>query len=132
MPKRKPEPSLTPLELEIMRVLWETGPADVQTVKANFKSRELAYTTVQTMLNILHRKGRVKRQLKERAYIYRPVLSREKAVTQAVTEMLDRFFGGSADSLVLNLVATRHLTPEKLRDLQNLLERPKEQDDGNR
>ena len=131
MPKRKPEPPLTPLELEIMSVLWETGPANVQTVQANFKSRDLAYTTVQTMLNILHRKGRVTRQLKERAYIYKPVLSRQKAVTQAVGEMLDRFFGGSADSLVLNLVETRHLTPQKLADIQKLLERPKEADRGN-
>jgi BlaI family transcriptional regulator, penicillinase repressor len=131
MPKRKPEPPLTPLELEIMSVLWETGPANVQTVQANFKSRELAYTTVQTMLNILHRKGRVTRQLKERAYIYKPVLSRQKAVTQAVGEMLDRFFGGSADSLVLNLVESRQLTPEKLAEIQKLLERPKEADHGN-
>jgi BlaI family transcriptional regulator, penicillinase repressor len=131
MPKRKPEPPLTPLELEIMNVLWETGPANVQTVQANFKSRELAYTTVQTMLNILHRKGRVTRQLKERAYIYKPVLSRQKAVTQAVGEMLDRFFGGSADGLVLNLVETRQLTPEKLAEIQKLLDRPKESRHGN-
>jgi predicted transcriptional regulator len=130
MPKRPPEPPLTPLELEIMSVLWETGPANVQTVQANFKSRQLAYTTVQTMLNILHRKGRVTRQLKERAYIYKPVLSRQKAVTQAVGEMLDRFFGGSADSLVLNLVETRQLTPEKLADIQKLLARPKEARNG--
>ena len=131
MPKRKPEPPLTPLELEIMSVLWETGPANVQTVQANLKARDLAYTTVQTMLNILHRKGRVKRQLKERAYIDMPALSREKAVTQAVGEMLDRFFGGSADSLILNLVETRHLTPEKLAEIQKLLERPKEGEDAN-
>jgi BlaI family penicillinase repressor len=48
--------SLTPTELEIISVLWETGPANVQTVQQRLK-RELAYTTVQTMLNILHRKG---------------------------------------------------------------------------
>jgi predicted transcriptional regulator len=133
MPKRKPEPPLTPLELEIMSVLWETGPANVQAVQASLKGRDrdLAYTTVQTMLNILHRKGRVKRQLKERAYVYRPVLSRQKAVTQAVSEMLDRFFGGSADSLVLNLVETRHLTAEKLAQIQKLLDRPKEEDHAN-
>ena len=89
--------------------------------------RELAYTTVQTMLNILHRKGKVRRQLKNRAYLYRPVLSRKKAVTQAVGDMLDRFFGGSADSLVLNLVETRHLTPEKLARIQKLLEPPREE-----
>lgn len=132
MPRRKnPEPPLTPLELEIMNVLWETGPANVQAVQAHMKGRELAYTTVQTMLNILHRKGKVKRQLQDRAYRYRPVFSRQKAVAQAVGDMLDRFFGGSADNLVLNLVETRHLTPEKLTQIQKLLERPREEPHAN-
>jgi predicted transcriptional regulator len=133
MPRRKnSDNSLTPLELEIMNVLWETGPAAVQTVQAKLKGRELAYTTVQTMLNVLHRKGRVKRQLKDRAYLYRPVLSRQKAVTQAVGDMLDRFFGGSADSLVLSLVETRHLTPEKLARIQKMVAENQEDRDGNR
>jgi BlaI family transcriptional regulator, penicillinase repressor len=128
LPRRKNSgPALTPLELEIMNVLWETGPANVQTVQGGIKGRELAYTTVQTMLNVLHRKGKVKRQLKDRAYVYRPVLSRQKAVAQAVGDMLDRFFGGSADSLVLNLVEARRLTPEKLAQLQKLVARPKEE-----
>ena len=132
MPRRKnSEPALTPLELEIMKVLWENGPANVQSVQANLKSRDFAYTTVQTMLNVLHRKGKVKRQLKDRAYIYRPLLSRQKAVTNAVGEMLDRFFGGSADGLVLNLVETRHLTPEKLARIQRMLARPEEENHGN-
>jgi predicted transcriptional regulator len=132
VPRRKnADPPLTPLELEIMSVLWETGPANVQTVQSRLKTRDLAYTTVQTMLNVLHRKGRVKRQLEDRAYMYRATLSRKKAVTQAVGEMLDRFFGGSADGLVLSLVETRHLTPEKLARLQKLLEESKEGKHGN-
>jgi len=132
LPRRKnSEPSLTPLELEIMNVLWETGPANVQTVQAHLKGRELAYTTVQTMLNVLHRKGRVKRQLKDRAYRYKPVYSRQSAVTQAVGDVLDRFFGGSADSLVLNLVKTQQLTPQKLAEIQKLLDGPREVKDGN-
>jgi predicted transcriptional regulator len=133
MPRRKNSDSaLTPLELEIMNVLWETGPAAVQTVQANLKARELAYTTVQTMLNVLHRKGRVKRQLKDRAYVYRPVLSRQKAVTQAVGDMLDRFFGGSADSLVLSLVEAKQLTPEKLARIQKMVAEGEEGNHGNR
>jgi BlaI family penicillinase repressor len=133
VPRQKnTDPSLTPLELEIMNVLWDTGPAGVQAVQSNLKSRELAYTTVQTMLNVLHRKGRVKRQLKDRAYVYRPVFSREKAVTQAVGDMLDRFFGGSADSLVMSLVETRHLTPAKLARIQKMLADAKEEKHGNR
>src|SRR6059058_6060273 len=121
---------LTPLELEIMNILWESGASNVQTVREQLE-RELAYTTVQTMLNILHRKGRVKRQLKDRAYVYRPVFSRQKAVAQAVGDMLDRFFGGSADSLVLNLVEARRLTPEKLAHIQELVARTKEEEHGN-
>src|ERR1041384_4127560 len=108
-----------------MNVLWETGAANVQTVQGQIKGRTLAYTTVQTMLNVLHRKGKVKRQLKDRAYVYRPVLSRQKAITHAVGDMLDRFFGGSADSLVLSLVETRKLTPEKLARIQKLLAQPR-------
>jgi BlaI family transcriptional regulator, penicillinase repressor len=134
--KKTTDQPLTPLELEIMNVLWETGPANVQTVQARLQGRTLAYTTVQTMLNVLDRKGKVKRQLKDRAYMYRPVFSRQKAVTQAVGDMLNRFFGGSADSLVMNLVETRHLTPEKLAQIQKLLEpstenTPQEEKNGN-
>src|SRR3954447_27010919 len=121
MPRRNPaEQSLTPLELEIMTVLWDTGPANVQTVQTRLTGRELAYTTVQTMLNILHRKKKVKRTLKDRAYVYRPVLSRQKAVTQAVGDMLNRFFGGSADGLVMSLIETKHLTAEKLATIQKI------------
>jgi predicted transcriptional regulator len=123
--------SLTPLELEIMNVLWETGPVGVQTVQSRLQGRDLAYTTVQTMLNVLHRKGRVKRRLKERAFLYTPLLSRQKAVTQAVGDMIERFFGGSADGLVMNLVETRNLTPERLAELQKLVEQPKEKSHGN-
>jgi BlaI family penicillinase repressor len=132
LPRRKnSDNALTPLELEIMNVLWETGPANVQTVQARIQGRDLAYTTVQTMLNVLHRKGKVKRRLKDRAYLYRPVLSRQNAVAQAVGDMLDRFFGGSADGLVLSLVETRKLTPEKLAQIQKLLEQPREDRHGN-
>ncbi len=122
MPRRKSsDRSLTQLELEIMTVLWETGAANVQSVQARLTTRNLAYTTVQTMLNVLERKGKVKRRLKDRAYFYQPIVSRANATSQAVGEMLDRFFGGSADSLVLNLVETRKLTPEKLTQIQKLL-----------
>jgi len=120
MPRTKAE-HLTPLELEIMHVLWEIGPANVQTVQHSLE-RDLAYTTVQTMLNILHRKGKVKRTLKDRAYFYKPVVSRSHVTRQHISDIVDRLFGGSAESLVMSLVETRHLTPEKLARLQKLLE----------
>lgn len=119
--QKKSDESLTPLELEIMNVLWRTGAANVQTVQAGLEGRSLAYTTVQTMLNVLHRKGKVKRKLKDRAYFYQPVLSQQRAAGQAIVEILDRFFDGSADRLVLNLLESQKLTKEKLAALQNLI-----------
>lgn len=112
MPRKQNE-QLTPLELEIMKVLWETGPANVQTVQQGLE-RELAYTTVQTMLNVLHRKDKVTRELKEKAYFYRPAVSRSQVMKQTVGDLVDRMFGGSAESLVMSLLETRRITPETL------------------
>lgn len=122
---------LTPLELEIMHVLWETGPANVQTVQQKLK-RELAYTTVQTMLNILHKKGKAKRTLKDRAYFYKPLVSRKQVISKHVGDIVDRLFGGSAESLVMSLVETKHLTPAKLARLQKLVEKAEEELDENK
>src|SRR5437773_9825230 len=118
---------LTPLELEIMNILWETGAANVHAVQQQLE-RELAYTTVQTMLNILHRKGKVKRTLKDRAYFYKPAVSRSQVVAQHMSDIVDRLFGGSAESLVMSLVETKHLTPRKLARLQELLEETREEE----
>jgi BlaI family transcriptional regulator, penicillinase repressor len=114
---------LTPLELQIMNVLWDYGPANVQSVQEKLAgSPKLAYTTVQTMLNVLHRKGRVRRRLRGRAYDYAPVLTREKAASSAIGDMIDRLFGGSIDGLLLSLVRNRQLDPKKIRELGGLIE----------
>ena len=129
MTRRKTE-HLTRLELEIMNVLWETGAANVQTVQQRL-ARDLAYTTVQTMLNILHRKGKVKRTLRDRAYFYKPSVTRSQVVSQTVSDMVERLFGGSAESLVMSLVETKHLTAERLARLNQLLEEFREEGDDN-
>ena len=120
---------LTPLELEIMKVLWDAGPSTVQAVQERLPGEPgLAYTTVQTMLNILHRKGKATRTLKGRAYEYRATVSRHKAAGQTIRDVIDRLFGGSAESLVMSLVDSRQLTPEKLAELTRLVQqsqRPK-------
>jgi BlaI family penicillinase repressor len=124
---RKTADPLTPLELEIMKVLWEVGPAAVQAVQERLApERKLAYNTVQTMLNVLHRKGKVRRELQGRAYVYEPVVSRAQAAGQAVGDLVSRMFGGSAESLVLSLVEARHLTPEKLAELSALVDKSEE------
>ena len=122
---RKPSEQLTPVELDIMQVLWEIGPATVNAVQQRLP-REPAYTTVQTMLNVLHRKGKVRRTLKDRAYVYKPVVSRRQIVSQAIGDIVDRLFGGSPEDLVMGMVETKHLTPERLEKLKGLLESHRE------
>ena len=122
-PAKQTAEQLTPLELEIMKVLWETGPASVQTVQEKLPAeRPLAYNTVQTMLNVLMRKGKVRRELQARAFLYEPAISRVQAAKQAVGDLVQRMFDGSPESLVLSLVETRQLTPEKLARLTEMLE----------
>ena len=120
MPRQKSE-RLTPLELEIMKALWEGNPVNVQTVQRRLK-RELAYTTVQTILTVLHRKGKVTRRLKDKAYFYRPVVSRRDVIGKAFGDLIDGMFGGSAERLVLGLLETRHLTREKLSRINLILD----------
>jgi BlaI family penicillinase repressor len=125
--RRRPRnPQLTPLELEIMKVLWEAGPATVQGVQERLPGQpRLAYTTVQTMLNVLHRKGKVTRTRRNRAYQYRATVSRRKAAGLAIRDVVDRLFGGSPESLVMSLVESRQLTPERLARLTRLIEQAK-------
>ena len=136
MERKNPTRPLTPLELEIMKVLWDSGPATVQSVQEKLPGApKLAYTTVQTMLNVLHRKGKVKRTLKGRAYEYAPLFSREMAVRTTLRDIITRLFGGSAESLVMSLVASRDLKPEKLAELSRMVEQSeggaKEEHHGN-
>lgn len=120
--RKKGTHALTPLELLIMKVLWREGPSNVLAVQKNLSSdTDLAYTTVQTMLNVLHRKGRVRRKLKGRAYEYRAVVSKEKAVGQAVRDLVERMFGGSSEELVMSLIKDRQIDPERIAYLTKML-----------
>ncbi len=130
---RKPNPNLTPAELELMTVLWERGPSTVQTVVDRLPAhRDLAYTTVQTVLNTLHRKGKVKRVLRNRAFYYEAALSQKRAAAQAVRELVRSVFGGSPEQLVLAMLETKQLTAEKLQDLQRVVEAAEETAKGKR
>lgn len=121
--RKKGSHSLTPLELQIMTVLWREGPSGVQQVQTSLpEGMDLAYTTVQTMLNVLHRKGRVRRRLKGRAFAYRAVESKEAFLKEAWHDLVDRVFGGSSEELVMSLIKTRQLDPAKIAELNRRLE----------
>lgn len=113
----------TEAELELMNILWESGPATVQEVVRRLPSgRPLAYTTVQTVLNVLHRKGSVRRKLRDRAYHYEASVSRFDAASTALHDLVHKLFDGSAEELVLAMVKSRQLSPQKLSELRRLVE----------
>jgi predicted transcriptional regulator len=113
--------TLTRLEAEIMQVLWDRdasqsaggGGLTVAEVQKGLKA-ELAYTTVQTMLNVLWRKKKVKRLQEDRAYRYEAVVSRERARGSAVHDLVSRMFGGSSEALLMSLLDTKQISAEEL------------------
>lgn len=104
---------LTPLEMQMMQVLWRDGPCNVQHVQERVPG-ELAYTTVQTVLNTLHQKGKVQRKLQGRAFEYQAAVAREAVLRSAVHDFVERVFGGSSEELVMSLIQTRQLDTKKI------------------
>ena len=116
----KAKQALTRLELEIMQVLWEAGPSTVNDVRPRLKA-QLAYTTVQTMLNVLLRKGKVKRAQEGRAFRYKAAVNRKRATGSAVEDLVRRMFGGSPEALLMTMVESRQIGPKELERLSEMV-----------
>ncbi len=109
-------------ELDIMQVLWENGKVTVTEVHQSLlgKREDIAYTTVQTMLNRLEAKGLVTRDDSDRAHLYRAVLKEPAAVSGAIKKLTERFFSGSVEALATRLVE-KDLSSEQLDHIQELI-----------
>jgi predicted transcriptional regulator len=116
MGKTAKKVGLTRLELRIMQVIWRRGRCTVTEVQGELEP-PLAYTTVQTMLNILERKGKLRRELEGRAYIYSAAITETKALGQGVRDLIDRMFGGSSEELVMSLLRNGEIDASKLTEL---------------
>ena len=102
---RHPSPMLTEAELRLMRVLWEKGDASVGEVVDGLDEHEKpAYNTVLTTLSILERKGQVEHRKEGRAFVFHAVVDRSHARHSALKYLVNRFFDGAADLLVLNIL----------------------------
>jgi predicted transcriptional regulator len=119
MAEREAE-TLTKLELQIMQAIWSLGASTVADVQSALE-QELAYTTVQTMLNILERKGKLRRKLQGRAYVYAATVSEDKASGHALRDLVNRVFGGSSEELVMSLVKSRQLDAKTLAEISKRL-----------
>lgn len=116
-------PRPTDAELAILRVLWDRGPSTVRQVYEVLSAeRELAYTTVLKMLQIMDDKGLVQRDGSERTHVFRARQTRSETQRNLVGDLLDKAFGGSAKGLVLQALATRRASREELEEIRRLIE----------
>lgn len=116
--------TLTGQELEIMKVIWRLGGVTVRDVYDDLRDRRtIAYTTVQTMMNILEAKGHLKKQPGDKAQVYAPTRPQQQVVRSMVREFVDRVFDGSARPLLVHLLKEKGLSDRERRELQRLLEK---------
>ena len=98
-----------------MKVVWSRGHTTVRDVyEALLEERKIAYTTVMTMMNVLERKGHLRKKAGGRSFLYRPTRPQRQVVGSMVREFVQRVFGGSAAPLLAHLVDEERLTVEEL------------------
>ncbi|MSR60265.1 MAG: BlaI/MecI/CopY family transcriptional regulator [Planctomycetaceae bacterium] len=126
------KPQLASLQLAIMRTLWQKGEATVADVRETLESegRELAYTTVATMLAKMERKGQVAHRAEGKAFIYRPVLGQEQVSRSMVTDLAERLFSGDVTLMVSHLLDGCEISAAELTRLKALI-RKKELEERN-
>jgi predicted transcriptional regulator len=114
--------TLTGQELEIMKIVWQLGAATVRNVyEALRQRRQIAYTTVMTMMNVLEGKKYLKKRPQGRAYVYQPTKPQSQVLTGMVREFIDRVFDGSAQPLLVHLVKDRRLSEKDLLQIKRLI-----------
>ena len=123
-PKAK---ELTERELEVMHVFWEHGQQTATQVRENLaqQDRNLAYTTVATLVRILYEKGFLEQVNDQRPYQFRPRRTFEDVSRSLVGDLLERVFSGSREELLMRLFDKRKLTRHERAVLEELLQEPK-------
>lgn len=114
----------TELELEILKILWTDGPSTVRHVRdALSETRDLAYTSVMTMMGIMTDKGYLRRAKKGGGYVYRPKIDRERTMSDMLGDTVSRVFDGSAKAAVLHLIESGEIDEDELKELHRLIEK---------
>lgn len=121
---RPPSRYPTDLELEILKILWQRGPSTVRQVRDTLaEERDLAYTSVMTIMTIMADKGYVRRRKAKGSYVYRPVLEQHSAARAMLSDVVNRVFDGSAAAAAVHLLESADIDSDELHELQQLLER---------
>ena len=126
---RKPTAS----ELEILHVLWSKGPSTVRHVlDALNEKKDMGYTGVLKLLQIMTAKGTVRRDETQRAHVYEACRPAEQTKRQLATDMLQRVFEGSASQLMMHALAGHRASREEIDELRRVLDAYKGDEDGKR
>jgi BlaI family transcriptional regulator, penicillinase repressor len=122
MVKKREIPRPTEGELELLGILWERGPATVRELfeEVNLK-RDVVYTGVLKLLQIMTEKGLVERDERERAHVYRPAVSQADTEVRFLRELSERFFAGSAAQLALRALEMEKASDAELDAIRNLI-----------
>jgi BlaI family penicillinase repressor len=118
-----PEIQPTDRELEALKVLWDRGEATVRDIcdALNAGGEELAYTTVLSLLQVMEQKGLVIHRSLGKAYVYLPVIEREKTLRQLATGFLDRVFDGALDEYLVAALGKRKISMNEIEQLEQML-----------
>lgn len=118
---------LTDAELELMTILWKLGEGTVADVMEDLpKGRELAYTSVSTILRILEQKGVLKARKEGRGHVYIPKLAKSEYETKTINHVVERVFDGIPVALVKKLLNSGQLKSEELAELRKLIDSAKD------
>lgn len=111
-------------ELEVLKTLWEQGPATVRDVlrELHDHGRLVAYTTVQTLLTRLEQKGHVTSNKSELAFVYRAKLTRDRVTRSRLRTLVTQLYDGAAAPLVLQLIRTERFTKKEIEELQAMID----------
>ncbi len=113
----------TEAELEILNVLWATGPATVRDVHDALSSKGTGYTTVLKQMQVMAEKGLLGRSERFRSHVYTARAAQQKTQRQLAGDLLQRAFGGSAKDLVLGALASQKVSAEELVEIREMLDR---------
>ncbi|MEM6257546.1 MAG: BlaI/MecI/CopY family transcriptional regulator [Planctomycetota bacterium] len=116
-------PRPTESELQILEVLWARGPSTVREVfEVISEARDVGYTTVLKLMQIMAGKGLVTRDEARRTHVYKARLSRKRTQKRLVGELIDKAFGGSAAGLIGQALMSRKPSDDELREIHSLIE----------
>ena len=116
-------PAPTNAELEILGILWQHGPQTVKQIHEAIRpTRDVGYTTILKLMQLMTEKGLLERDESERSHVYAPAVPEKKIKKRLLSDLLDRAFDGSTASMVQQLLSAKRASPKELDEIRAILD----------